>query len=164
MCETRKGNKGHALSSSMVKIHRPPIVWNHPTSASVLVSLLCQASWSAFFVRRPGQPSLSGVLVSLCQASWSAFFVRRPGQPSLSGVLVSLLCQASWSAFFVRGADITNCPQGSVAHLYWRLTPEHRRRHCMLAHRHQNWNHQHWSHLLFADESIISLYKSNGCA
>ena len=39
--------------------------------------------------------------------------------------------------------------------------PGQRRSHCMLAHRHHNWNHQHWSLALFADESIVSLYKCN---
>ena len=47
---------------------------------------------------------------------------------------------------------------------WWpRLTTYHRcRRRCMLAHRHQNWNHQHWSHVLFADECLVSLYNSHG--
>ena len=35
-----------------------------------------------------------------------------------------------------------------------RLTLDHCCRCHMLHHRHQNWNHQHWFHVLFADESI----------
>ena len=42
-----------------------------------------------------------------------------------------------------------------------RLIPNHHRRR-MLAHKHHNWNRQHWSHVLFADESIVSLYNCNG--
>ena len=51
-------------------------------------------------------------------------------------------------------------------HLFWypRLTPDHRR-HCrMLVRRQQNWNQQHWSHVPFANESIVSLYNCNGRA
>ena len=43
-----------------------------------------------------------------------------------------------------------------------RLTLNHRHRHRILALRHQNWNHQYWSHVIFADESIVSLYICNG--
>ena len=39
----------------------------------------------------------------------------------------------------------------------------HHHRH-MLAHRHQNWNHQHWSHVFFADGSMVSLHNCNGHA
>ena len=44
------------------------------------------------------------------------------------------------------------------------LTPDLRRHRCMLAHKHQNRNHQHLSHVLFADKSIVSLYNFNGHA
>ena len=37
-----------------------------------------------------------------------------------------------------------------------RLTPDYGRRRRMLAHRNQNWNHQQWPHVLFADETIVS--------
>ena len=43
-----------------------------------------------------------------------------------------------------------------------RLTFDHRVCRHMLAHRHHNWNHQHWAHVLFADESIVSIYNCNG--
>ena len=45
-----------------------------------------------------------------------------------------------------------------------RLTPGHPHHRGMLAHRLQNWNHQHWSHVfvLFADKSKVSLYNCNG--
>ena len=39
-----------------------------------------------------------------------------------------------------------------------RLTPDHRYLRRILVHRHQNWNHQHWSHVVFADESRVSPY------
>ena len=45
-----------------------------------------------------------------------------------------------------------------------RLTPDHRCCRRMLAHRHRNWNRQHSSHVLFSDESIVSLYNCNGHA
>ena len=34
----------------------------------------------------------------------------------------------------------------------------------MLVRRQQNWNQQHWSHVPFANESIVSLYNCNGRA
>ena len=37
------------------------------------------------------------------------------------------------------------------------LTPEYRR--MLLAQMHQNWNYQHWSPVIFVDESGVSLYK-----
>ena len=45
-----------------------------------------------------------------------------------------------------------------------RLTPDHRCCCSMLAHRHENWNHQRWPRvtLLIADESIVSLYHCTG--
>ena len=42
-----------------------------------------------------------------------------------------------------------------------KLTLHHHRGSHMLAHRHQNWNHRHWSHVFFADGSIDSLYSCN---
>ena len=43
-----------------------------------------------------------------------------------------------------------------------RLTPHHRRRCRMLAHKHLNWNRQHWSRALFVDEYIVSISNCNG--
>ena len=51
-----------------------------------------------------------------------------------------------------RSRDPNRCP---------RLTPGHSHRR-MLAPKHQNWNHQHWSRVLFAEESIVSVYNCNG--
>ena len=45
-----------------------------------------------------------------------------------------------------------------------RPTHDHRRRHRVWARRHRNWNHQHWSHVIFADESRFSLYHCGGRA
>ena len=42
-----------------------------------------------------------------------------------------------------------------------RLTPVHHRRRRILVQRPQNWNHQHWYRVLFAVESIVSLYICN---
>ena len=39
-----------------------------------------------------------------------------------------------------------------------RLTYDHRQRRHVWARWHRNWNHQHWSHVIFADESRFSLY------
>ena len=44
-----------------------------------------------------------------------------------------------------------------------KLTPDHCRHH-MLSHMDQNWNHQHWSHVLFVDGFIFSPYNCNGRA
>ena len=30
--------------------------------------------------------------------------------------------------------------------------------------RHQNWSHQHWLHVVFADELVVSLYQCDDCA
>ena len=43
-----------------------------------------------------------------------------------------------------------------------RLTPDHCHLLRILLHRHQNWNHQDWSHVIFADASRISLYHHYG--
>ena len=46
-----------------------------------------------------------------------------------------------------------------------RLTLDHYRHHRrVLAHRHQNLNHQHWSRVIFVDKSRISLYNFDGRA
>ena len=41
-----------------------------------------------------------------------------------------------------------------------RLSPNHHRCHRMLADRPQKWNHEHWSHAIFKDESTVSLHHS----
>ena len=43
-----------------------------------------------------------------------------------------------------------------------RLTHDHRRRRRTWARRHRNWNHQHWSDVIFAYESRFSLYHRDG--
>ena len=45
-----------------------------------------------------------------------------------------------------------------------KLTHDHRHRCRLWARRHRNWNHQHWSHVIFADESRFSLYHRGGRA
>ena len=45
-----------------------------------------------------------------------------------------------------------------------RLTYEHRRQRRVWAHGYRNWNHQHWSHVMIADESRLSLYHCDGHA
>ena len=69
--------------------------------------------------------------------------------------------QANWTQFL--------CPHGpEMCSSTWislktaTLIPktDHRCHHRMLTHRHQYRNHQHWSHALLAEESIISLYSS----
>ena len=45
-----------------------------------------------------------------------------------------------------------------------RLTYDHRQRRRVWARWHRNWNHQHWSHVIFADESRFSLYHCDGRA
>ena len=45
-----------------------------------------------------------------------------------------------------------------------RLTADHHLCCCMLAHKHQNWKHQHWSPVVFTDEFLVSLYNCNGHA
>ena len=47
---------------------------------------------------------------------------------------------------------------------YPSLTHDHHRRCRLGARRHWNWNHQHWSHVIFADESRFSLYHCDGRA
>ena len=42
-----------------------------------------------------------------------------------------------------------------------RMTPDHHHPWCKLVHHHRNWNHQHWSHVIFADKSRVKLYHSN---
>ena len=39
------------------------------------------------------------------------------------------------------------------------LTHDHRRRRCVWARRHWNWNHQYWFHVIFVDESRFSHYR-----
>ena len=39
------------------------------------------------------------------------------------------------------------------------LTHDHRRRRCVWVRRHRNWNHQHWSHVIFTHKSRFSLYQ-----
>ena len=51
---------------------------------------------------------------------------------------------------------ILSCPNLFVPEEYPRLTDDHHRRHRVWARRHRNWNHQHWSHVIFADESRFS--------
>ena len=46
----------------------------------------------------------------------------------------------------------------------YRLMLDHCCFRCMLIHSHQNWNHQYWSQVIFADESRISLYNYRGGA
>ena len=51
-------------------------------------------------------------------------------------------------------------------HPHWcpRLTPDHRHRRRMLAHRHQNWNLWRWSHVILFGVSSVSFYNCNGLA
>ena len=44
-----------------------------------------------------------------------------------------------------------------------RLTHDHRHWLSVWARRHRSWNHRHWSHMIFADESRFSLYHCDGC-
>ena len=55
-----------------------------------------------------------------------------------------------------------------VAGYHWRhpdrcprLTPDYRYLQRMLVHHYQNWNHQYWSHVIYVDEAMVSLYHSD---
>ena len=44
------------------------------------------------------------------------------------------------------------------------LTHDHCHKRCIWARMHQNWNHQHWSHIIFSDEFRFSIYHWDGRA
>ena len=78
-------------------------------------------------------PSASRIRVELIRRTWRHAFVH--------------IVQRCWVAAGYRSRDAARCP---------RLHFDHRCHSRMLAQRHQNWNQQHWSHLRFIDESIVS--------
>ena len=75
------------------------------------------------------------------------------------------LIRRNGRCFFVRIAQRCLLAAGHCSRYperFTRLNSEHRRCRAMLAHRHQNCIDQHWSDVLFVDESITSLYNCKG--
>ena len=70
--------------------------------------------------------------------------IRRTGRPVVVRMVQGRFVEAGYQS---RHPD--RCP---------RRTHHHRCRRRMLADMHSNWNHQHWSHPIFDDESRVSLY------
>ena len=83
---------------------------------------------------------------SFLQAPIKVELISRTGRPVCFSMIQGRLVTAGY-----RSRHLDRCPRLTLSH--------HRRR--MLAHKHHNWSHQHWYHVLFADESI-NLYKCNG--
>ena len=95
----------------------------------------------------PTVPSKMPYAVFVRAAVLHRALIRRTGCPVSVHMFQGRLVAAGY-----RPGHRDRCP---------RLTPDHRR---MLARRRHNWNRQHSSHVLFADESIVSLYICYGHA
>ena len=134
----------------------PPIVWNYPTSSIPLLHSKSTsypgATWISIkdeYIKR-----LCPYIKRLCRSTHLevkelSLSIQNQGKLiRWSGCFFDVSAvQGHLVAARYRSRDSDWCP---------RLNPDHRRCRHMLAHKHQNWSHRYFSHVLFADESIAS--------